>query len=171
MGIFNRGETAEIRQALDGSVSSIRDELDEHRETINQNTNEIQANYEFLCRIDKKIEKLSERIDELSMFFQDRTKGRDDYQVSRLTSREKEVFLSLYTSENGQTYKDISRRTGLSENLVVCYISNLVAKGIPVLKRFTGNLVLLSLEPSFRELQMKENIVGINETIGNQVMV
>ena len=38
----------------------IKEEFDEHLGSINENTNEIQANYEYLCNTDSKIDKLNE---------------------------------------------------------------------------------------------------------------
>ena len=164
-----RGELGRIKDALKKSFEKIKDEFDEHRETINQNTNEIQANYEYLCRLDSKIEKLAERIDEISMFMSLKAPDKS-YHVSNLTTREKEVFLTLYSSD-GLGYEDIARRTGLTENLVICYISNIIAKGVPVTKKYVDKGVLLDIEPGFKEIQMKENIVGINDSVSQRVTV
>ena len=41
----------------------IKQEFLEHLDSINQNTNEIQANYEYLKEFETKLEKLRERID------------------------------------------------------------------------------------------------------------
>jgi len=168
--ILNSGSHVEkLKLALKSAFTKIKEEFDEHRESINQNTNEIQANYEYLCRIDAKIEKLSERIDELTMFISCEP-PKKTYDVSELTTREKEVFVAMYASEES-TYKDLGRRTGLTENLVICYVSNLCTKGVPVQKKYVNNEVKLCIEPEFREMQARENILSINEALNKSVQV
>ena len=78
---------------LKDAFNVVREELDDHREAINQSTNEIQTNYEYLCKLDSKIEKLGERIDELTMFIK-QLKGQEQkkFIVSRLTRKEQEVL-------------------------------------------------------------------------------
>jgi len=166
--VIFRNDLRRLKQTLTRVFSEIKDEFDEHRETINQNTNEIQANYEYLCRLDAKIDKLGERIDELTMCMQPETVK---YNIKHLTTREKEVFLALYAAEEAEGYKDIARKIGLNENLVICYISNLISKGVPINKRYAGSEVMLSLDAQFKEHQMKENIIGINETLSKNIAV
>ena len=49
------------------AFSEIHDEFQEHLESINENTTEIQSNYTYLCELDNKIAKLNERIDEIHL--------------------------------------------------------------------------------------------------------
>jgi DNA repair exonuclease SbcCD ATPase subunit len=147
------------------AFETIREELDDYRETINQNTNEIQSNYEYLCKLDEKIDKLSERIDEICMFL-NICEPKKNYSIQRLTTREKEVFSVLYASASvGITHKDIARKTGLSDSLVICYVSNLVQKGVPLMRKFLGGEMILYLEDAFRETQAKENIAGLSQAV------
>lgn len=60
-----KSEIKEIKKELKKNLSSVRDEFEDHLEAINENTNEIQSNYEFLCELDSKIEKLNEIIDKM----------------------------------------------------------------------------------------------------------
>ncbi len=169
MRFFSRDNLDRLRKAVQEGFKTIRDELDEHRESINQNTNEIQSNYEYLCRLDSKIEKLGERIDELTMFSGQQDIGH--YNVSGLTTREKEVFLAIYSAHEPISYREIGRRTGLSENLVICYVANLVSKGVPVLKKYMHDEARLFLDPVFKEHQMKSNIIGINESVSHRIIM
>jgi DNA-binding CsgD family transcriptional regulator len=166
--ILNNSDLGKLKNTLKNAFMKIKGEFDDHRDSINQNTNEIQSNYEYLCRIDSKIDKLSERIDELTMFMQ-QDQSSKDYKVSDLTSREKEVFLVLYANEAELGYKEIARKSGLTENLVICYISNLMTKGIPILKKYVEGDAKLIIDPDFKEYQMKNNVVGINETLSHSV--
>lgn len=166
---FGSKKIKEMEISLKDAFQVVRDELDEHRESINQNTNEIQSSYEYLCKLDSKIDKLGERVDELTMFIR-QLQGQKDkkYVVSQLTRKEQEVFLVIYTNE-GVTVKDIGRRLGLTEELVECYIENLLTKGIPLMKKRVATLTLILLDPEFKSLQTKENILEINETVSQSI--
>jgi DNA-directed RNA polymerase specialized sigma subunit len=172
---INKNQTNEL--GLKCAFSKIKDEMNNYRESINENTNEIQSNYEYMCRIDSKINKMSERIDEISMFIQNNATTnssinqiKNQFSVSTLTTKEQEIFMAIYTQDD-VSYKEIGRKICLTENLVVCYVTNLMTKGIPVIKRYDGEEVRLAIEPDFKSVQAKENILGINETITQAVMV
>lgn len=161
-----------VEAGLQDAFSKIREEFDEHLDTINTNTNEIQANYEYICEIDNKIEKLSERMEELSMLMKQQmgvtVEKVPEYNVSPLTKKEQEIFLGLYTTEDEKgsvTYADISRRLGLPETLVQAYITNLVEKGVPIVKRYINNVPFLRLDSKFKQLQAKQNILQLNEVV------
>ncbi|MGM5483188.1 MAG: hypothetical protein ACQESF_07015 [Nanobdellota archaeon] len=154
------------------AFSKVKDELNEHRECLNQNTNEIQGNYEYICRLENKIDKLAERVDELSLFFEQSENKEEDtkkFSVSTLTRKEQEVFMAIYSQEEGVTYSKVARLTGLNENMVICYVTNLIAKGVPLVKRYLSNGVILYLDNEFRQLQAKKNVLQINETIAKSI--
>ncbi len=48
----------ETNSELQDAFSQIKDEFEDHLTAINENTNEIQANYELLCNIDQKLKGL-----------------------------------------------------------------------------------------------------------------
>ncbi len=165
-----------MRKAVIGFIfkdylHEIKEEFSDHLETINDNTNEIQANYEYLCDIESKIQKSNERMDELTMLMRQRDNIESEipiYDVAPLTKKEKEVFFALYTVEEEKgsaTYHDIAKKVMMPVSLVQAYITNLIEKGIPVMKRYVNNAANLNLDSHFRALQTKENIVGISEMI------
>ena len=51
----------DINSDLHEAFSQVRDEFEDHLIAVNENTNEIQANYELLCNIDQKMTKMVER--------------------------------------------------------------------------------------------------------------
>jgi hypothetical protein len=156
---------------LKGAFVKIKEEIEDHKESINQNTNEIQSNYEYLCRLEMKIDKLAERIDEISLFLNHPSSVRQQ-DVLELTSNEQRVFVVLYANDSGMlTYQDIAARTGFTENLVICYIGNLVAKGVPVIKRYLGGQMQLAIDPTFKDLQAKGNIVRLNQSVSHTLFV
>lgn len=168
---FSSDSMRELNYRLKRAFADIKQEFSEYLTSINQNTNEIQSNYEFLCEIDSKIEKLTERIDEISMYLGLGQKS-TDYEIRSLTRREQEVFLALYTlkDDSAITYAALARRLGLTINLVQTYVSNMIGKGVPVIKKYINNHVHLSLDPQFKSLQAKENIVGIHRKISEEFL-
>jgi len=150
------------------SFNKIKDELDVHLDSINQNTSEIQNIYDYLQDLDSKIEKLNERIDELNMFVG--PKMTEEQLSADLTHREQEVFVVLYAQEDKITAKDIARKLGFSDEMVNRYIYNLITKGIPVLKQYEGDTVQLYLDLKFKNLQAKKNILKIEESISKQLL-
>ena len=158
----------EFRTSLEG----IREEFDDHLESINENTGEIQANYEYLCRLDAKIEKLGEKIEQVQHTlarFTGVPVEEDEIKEIRLTAEEKEVFLIIYTSSLEQpiTYEDISKALKISTFLVRSYVTRLIEKNVPVVKTYVRNTAFLSLDPRFKELQAKRNILQISQKTVN----
>lgn len=175
--IFSK-ELSRIQKQLKSAFSKVKEEFGDHLDAINENTNEIQANYEYLCEIDSKIDKLAERIEEISMLIQEKNTSMLDhnrtYSVLPLTSREQEVFLALYTLEEEKgavSYLDIGRRLALTEALVCSYITNLIEKGVPIIKKYMNNSVYLNIDKTFKHIQAKENLLGINEAISEKVVL
>jgi len=159
----------ETNTILHNAFSQIKDEFEDHLTAVNENTNEIQANYELVCNIDQKLNKLAERLDKLEIFLQKhglKTEQKEKFKPIRLSKREQEIFLILYTLEEIKgtvTYLDIARRVALPEDIVASYISNMLQKGVPIIKKYIANEAHLSLNPSFKSLQAKENILQIEQ--------
>jgi len=146
----------------------VKGQFEDHLAAINENTNEIQANYEFLCELDAKINKIAERMAKIELFLESQGFERDKkpiFEIKELTPREKDIFLVLYTiEEKGPvTYKEIMHASGLTEELVQAYITRLIEKGIPIIKQYVHNIAYLRLERRFKQLQAKENILKITQ--------
>lgn len=145
-------------------VEEVKAELDEHRASINDNTDEIQSNFSYLCELDKKIEMIAERLDELYLAVRG-AKEEKKFKIASLTSREKEVFMALYALGEVQpfvSYKQMARKLCVTDSLVASYITNLVEKGVPIIKKYDGGIAYIKLDVDFRQLQAKENVVGVN---------
>ena len=166
----------QIDKKLRQAFNKIKEEFEDHLLAINENTNEIQTNYEYLCDLDTKIDKLSERLDEISMFI-----GLKKQYVSpsdganhspELTNNEKEVFMVLYTlgEETSVSYRDIAEKLHVSEQIVMNYIANIMEKGVPIIKEYINNKIHLKLDSKFKSLQAKQNVLHINETVSAKVI-
>lgn len=157
-------------ESLKVSFSKIKEEMDIHLDSINENTNEINANFEHVARLEDKVDKLNERIDELHMLFSSLTGNKPvvkeiEFEKIKLSTREQEVFLTLYTSQHELTYYDISRKLGLTPDLVEKYVKMMLEKGVPIIRKLTENKVFLMVDDEFKNLQTKENVLKINENI------
>ena len=163
MSIFKNIISRKFIEKIKISFGKIENELNEHLEDINANTHEIQSIYELINELHTKIDKLDSRIDKLQLKLDSHEKRKIiDIRIEPLTKIEKEIFFILYTNENNDiTYKNIANQLNLEEVLVQEYITNLIAKGIPVSKKFQGNSIFISLDKQFKEIQAKENIIKI----------
>jgi len=170
--IFLRGSNTGLNgfsKRLRHELAKIREEFEEHLQAINENTNEISANYEYICEIESKLDKLSERVDHLQMYLESNSGisfvRKTDFDVKRLNRREQEVFLVIYTLEEEKgslTYGDIAQKLSISEHLAGTYVTALIEKGIPIIKRYVNSKPYLKLDPDFKTLQTKENILQLS---------
>lgn len=154
-----------IEKGVRQGFEKVKEELNEHLDSINQNTEELTAAYQYIHALESKIEKLSERIDELTL----QVKGAQipDYKID-LNLREQEVFLTLYTSGEPLCIEEISKQLGLTPDLVGVYINKLVIKGIPLLRKAVNELTFFTLETNFKTLQARKNVVSVSESVAAQ---
>ena len=78
---------------------------------------------------------------------------------------EQEVFLVIYTSEDEKgsvTYRDIAGKLGISEQLAGNYVTSIIEKGVPIIKKYLNSRPHLRLDPEFKTLQTKENILQLS---------
>ena len=158
-----------LNKRLRAEFTRIRHEFEEHLQAINENTNEISANYEYICELENKLNKLSERVDTIQMYLESNSgitiAKRNEFAVKKLNRTEQQVFLVIYTLEEEKdsvTYADISNRLGISEQLAGNYVTSIIEKGVPILKRYINSKPYLRLDPVFKTLQTKENILQLS---------
>ena len=158
-----------LLRSLKAELAKIRHDIEEHLQAINENTNEIAANYEYICGIESKVERLEDRLDQIQLHLESNfniaiAKG-NSFEVKRLTRMEQDVFLVIYTLEEEKgslTYDDIAKRLSISEQLAGNYVTSIIEKGVPILKRYINSKPYLRLDPEFKTLQAKENILQLS---------
>ena len=157
-----------IHRGLKSEFAKIRHDFEEHLQAINENSNEIAASYEYIGEIEKKLDRLSNRVDQMHMYLEGNENfaaKRKSFDVKRLNRREQDVFLVIYTLEEEKgslTYIDIAEKLGISEQLAGNYVTSLVEKGVPIIKRYFDSTPHLRLDPEFKTLQAKENILQLS---------
>jgi len=154
------------QQELVSVLACMREELDDHRLAINENTQETSSAYEFLNEISRRMDKMSERLDELTLLI----KGQPSkaFDIKPLSSREKDVFHAIYVLTETQpfaSYEQIARKAVLAKEQVVGVITTMMHKGVPLQKKLDGSVAFVKLDPAFRELQAKKNVIGLNSLL------
>ncbi|MFH0874464.1 MAG: hypothetical protein V1859_00875 [archaeon] len=119
------------------------------------------------------MDKLNEKLDEVIMFMstiQGKTVNREAFKNICLNSREQEIFLLLY-ARNGDLIdsKEIARQLGLTQEKVEQYLSDMLVRGIPFVKKYIEGKVYYVLDYEFRNLQAKENLIKISESIAREM--
>lgn len=160
-----RKEVERIRHDMQSSLHIIREDLDEHLDSINQGTDEIKQNYEYLATVESKIDKLAERIERIEILLSPKA----HMTTIELSSREQEVFIIMYSSSEKMTRKMLARRLGFTEEMVGGYLANIIAKGVPVLRQILDGEEHFFLDMRFREMQAKHKIVPLNEAIVKEI--
>lgn len=156
-----------FRQQLSTVLDCMREELDNHRLDINEGTAEMSSMFEFLNELNRKIDRIAERVDSLTLAVQG-VQPKGSFVVQKLSEREKDVFRSLYALTETQpyaSYEQVARRSMLAKEQVVSVVAALIQKGVPVLKKMDSNQVFLKLDPVFRVVQAKENLVGLQSPL------
>ena len=90
---------------------------------------------------------------------------KNNFDVKRLNRREQEVFLVIYTLEEEKgslTYEDIAGKLNISPQLASNYVTSIIEKGVPILKRYINSKPYLRLDPEFKTLQTKENVLQLS---------
>jgi predicted transcriptional regulator len=160
-------EFGEMKETIKAAFKATKEELDIHLDSINRNTNEIHGNYEYLAELEAKIDKLSDKVDELQMQVNPHFYTFDPN--IKLSSREQEVFMALYTSDGRVTANDVARQLSLTEEIVERIVGNIAAKDVPIVKHVLGDEVFLSIEYHFKDLQARKNILQIDTAMPRTV--
>lgn len=151
-------ELNRIKENLGTTVSGIHNELNEHLDSINQNSIEIQSSYDYMEEIVQKLDKLHSRIDELESSM---TQPQNYDNKSELNDKEKEVFLVLYTSNEPLSYEEIATRASLPIYLMEEIINSLDQKRIPVIRRNFAGKLLFILDEKFKAMQSQTGMVNV----------
>ena len=176
MAFFDVSKIRGVERQIKKSFSKIKIEFDDQRDAINENTNEIQSNFEYISELDKKVEKISERIDDLHLYVTNiaRALNLDSLDIEekkfenmniRLTRHEKDVFSLIYfmcEQDVRPTLKSLSTRLGYTPEMTKNYLLELMDKGIPLSITKTDDDLIIDLDFHFRRVQAKKNIVGLD---------
>lgn len=158
-------ETERLQQVLGG----LRDELDDHRESINETTTEVASVYEFMDELDTKLSKVQAMVEELFLVVKGAKK---EEKIKPLSGREKSICRSIYVL--GQTrawvgYEDIANHLKTSKDALSSTIAAIVAKGVPILKKYDAGKAYVQFTAEFRQKQAKENVIRADCLLTNWI--
>ena len=151
----------DMEQKVCAAFAAVKNEMDDHLDSINENTAEMQEQSGRIEELHDKFNKLQEQLEELRLMMANFMTQNKAYSLS---DSEKNVFMVLYAVEQTPlSYADISMRTGLTELTVKAHIFSMINKGIPILERQISGQSFFRLDKKFKELQAKENVLKITD--------
>ena len=141
-----------------GDLKNILSSLEDHLQSINDNSAEIQSLFDYLQELELKMDRLSTRLDEVQIQHEHMIKK----DVQPLNHLEKQIFLVLYTDEFAMTVKDICEKTKLPSSVVQERINTIISKGVPLVRSYVDKQVYIQIDGQFKERQAKENLVNLS---------
>ena len=164
--VLFRRQNETLRKDIDSFLKSVKDELDDHRIALNENTNEIESTYELINQMNARMDKLQERLDEITMLVKHGpAPSIREFKLSPLSGPEKEVFFALYTLTETTpftTYHQLAKKLVSTVEVVARTITTMISKGIPVEKKYSNGNAFLGLDKEFKQIQAKENVVKLD---------
>ena len=157
---------------LKDAFRKIKEERDEHLESINQLTSELQTAFDYISELDHKYDKLKEITDELQIFMNSMLlNDKVHFSNISLTLEEQKLFLSLYVfgEKEPLSWNNIKKRLDLNDVSLRLLISSLLDKKIPITKEKISDEWYFNLDPRFRELQTKEQLIKIHESVSKGI--
>ena len=139
-------------------LKNILSSLEDHLQSINDNSAEIQSLFDYLQELELKMDRLSTRLDEVQIQHEHMIKKN----IQPLNHLEKQIFLVLYTEEFAMTVKDICEKTKLPSSVVQERINTIISKGVPLVRSYVDKQVYIQIDGQFKERQAKENLVNLS---------
>lgn len=151
---------------LKHGFESSKEELEDHLQSINENTSELDMQNSFICEIDNRMTKMEEKMDELHFLLKQMVRKA---QLSvGLSKDEQRVFLILYTHEKFMKPDAISEKALLETETVQDALGSMSDKGIPVEREILDGKVYFRMNPEFKLRQAKEQIIKIDSEVTGQ---
>ncbi|MBW3013698.1 hypothetical protein KY335_00480 [Candidatus Woesearchaeota archaeon] len=150
------------------AIAELREELDDHLQAINDNTAEVELNYTYLLDMNKRLKFIESKMQVFEKILSKLTSEKiceTKKAKIKISKQEQDVFMAFYHSESALTYEDICDSMGKSESFVRCFINSLIEKGVPITKHIIKRKTYFLLDPAFREMQTKQNILNIEKTL------
>lgn len=163
----NDDKVVKLRKELKLVFSKIKEELDDHLESINQNTLEVQSNFEYISRLSNKVDKLTQKIENIELMLKEniKTQKKEELHTLLITREEEEILALLLDSTSKNTlldYTQIADKLQISSLYAASLVGSLMEKGVPIEKKYSNGVALLELNNEFFEKKLKYNILTMN---------
>lgn len=164
--IVSKQDLQGISDQLSEGMTRTKEDIEEHLQSINANTSEIDVQNTFICEMDNRLTKMEERMDEFH-FLLKKMVMKANLSVE-LSKDEQRIFLILYTNEQFMSQKDVCSKVVLDNCVVDESMDSLMDKGIPIERELINGDVYFKMSNSFKLRQAKENVIKIDKDITGQ---
>lgn len=157
---------------LRDAFRKIKEEKDEHLESINQLTSELQTAFEYISELENKYEKLKENIDELTIFKNSiLLNDKSHFSNIVLSLEEQKLFQTLYVfgEKEPLSWNFIIKKLDLNDTSFRLLLSSLLDKKIPITKERIGAEWYFNIDPRFRDMQTKEQLIQVHESVSKGI--
>lgn len=154
------------------AFKKLKEERDEHLESINQLTSELQTSFEYISELENKYEKLKEITDELQIFMNSMLlSDKSHFSDISLTLEEQKLFLTLYLfgEKEPLSWTYLTKKLDLNDNGLRLLLSSLLDKKIPITKEKISSEWYFNIDSRFRELQTREKIIQIHDSVSKGI--
>ena len=139
----------------------LSEELDDHRESLNQHDEELKELYSTVEKLKESLEEHKIMLGNTSFFGPE----------LNLSFDEKRILLILYANDCLLNAKDIARKLRMEYYIVDDLLDDLGLKGIPIIKQKSlHNEMFYSLHQKFKDLQAKENVLRITSAVSQRML-
>ncbi len=159
--LFGLFENNDFKRKVKRAFKLIKNELDEHLDAINQNTNEIQGLYEIISELENKLDTLAERLEHFEMQLH------DNHRIN-LSEDEKKIFHVLYLLSETKPFvliSELQEKLDMDAFVLDALINSMIAKGVGIEKLIKSGTVAYRLENTFRIIQTKNNVLNIDNRL------
>lgn len=148
------------------SFRNLKSELEDHLDSINDNTNEVEYFAELMMEFDNRLTRMENAIFSMTSKVNQIIPDDNHPRSAKLTDKEADVFQIIFRSENEPVgLNDLSKQTNITENNVKKIVQNMIEKQIPIISTDTTNGRFFYVEESFREKQLKFNVLNLSTNL------
>jgi len=159
-------EILSLKEQIKSAFKTVQEEFEDHLDAINENTHELQHQHDAISQLNRKISKLNERMDELQLMVKQVYIDKRDIS---LNFDEQKIFILLYTHENGfLSFDEIVAKTNFSPDYCRGLVNTMLDKGVGLIREIMDGKLFFKLNPHFRAMQAKENVVDIEPAVIRQ---
>jgi len=160
-------DLSDMDNKICNSFKVIKEEFEDHLDAINENTEEIQMHHASLAEFNVKIEKLNEKVDQVSSMVKELISERGNISLSL---DEQKLFLVLYMNEEGFiSFDELVDRTHFNADYVRDLITVMLDKGVKLTREITEGTLYFKMNSYFKTRQIQENIVKIDPAVVGQM--
>jgi len=149
LGLLKNSSLDGVERKIKNSFSAVREEMEDHLVTINENTDELKSHSDFMNELDRKIESINDRMDSLHLMLMKVMK-------SSLNENETKIIDVLDRSTSFMSCKDIAFSAGVSELFVKAHLFSMICKGVPLKEKIIENQSYFTLE---RKNETKQTVM------------